>query len=107
MSRRNMAGEDGIAVDFIKYGGDITLKKLATLYTQCLRTSSVPDTWKNTNTILIDKKGSIKELKNYRPISLLSVLYRIFTKVIFNKIREKRHLNQLREQAGSIWNRLE
>ena len=87
MTRGKAAGEDGITVDLIKDGGDIMLEKLAALYTQCLTTSSVPESWKNANIILIHKKGDVKELKNYRPISLLSVLYKIFTKIISNRIR--------------------
>ena len=100
MTRGKAAGEDGITVDLIKDGGDIMLEKLAALYTQCLTTSSVPESWKNANIILIHKKGDVKELKNYRPISLLSVLYKIFTKIISNRIRATLDFSQPREQAG-------
>ena len=84
--RGKAAGEDQVTADLLKDGGQIVLEKLATLYTECLITSSVPESWKNANIILIHKKGDAKDLKNYRPISLLSVAYKVFTKVIANRI---------------------
>lgn len=36
------AGEDQVTADLLKDDGEIALEKLATPYTQCLMTSSVP-----------------------------------------------------------------
>lgn len=63
MKRGKAAGNDGIAVDLLKDGGNIILEKLAKL--------KIPVAWKNVNIILIHKKEDAKDLKNYRPISLL------------------------------------
>lgn len=70
------------------------------LFSECLRTSKVPQAWNSANMILIHKKGDVKELRNYIPISLLSVVYKLFTKVILNRISDTLVFNQRREQAG-------
>ena len=46
------------------------------------------------------KKGNDKDLKNYMPISLLSVLYKILTKIINNLITRILDENQPCSQAG-------
>ena len=48
------------------------------------------------------KKGNRKDIKNYRPICLLSNMYKLFTKIITttSRLAKKLDENQPREQAG-------
>ncbi|KAK6725968.1 hypothetical protein RB195_004344 [Necator americanus] len=41
-----------------------------------------PDQWKTSRTVHVHNKG--ERLRNYRPICLLSVLYKVFTKIILS-----------------------
>ena len=82
MKRGKAGGEDDLTIDLIIDAGDFLLIKLAKLYTKCIKEMSIPKAWKHFIMILIHKKGDTKDLKNYRPISLLSVIYKLFTKII-------------------------
>ena len=60
----------------------------------------MPTDWQNAIIILLHKKGDQKDLGNYRPISLLPIINKLFTKVITSRIAEKLDIQQPREQAG-------
>jgi len=44
------------------------------LFETSYKTGSIPQDWKNAHTVPIYKKGSKAEVKNYRPVSLTSVV---------------------------------
>lgn len=100
MSRGNAPGEDGITAQLIKHGGDIISRKLASLFKKFTKASSVPLIRKKANIILMLKKCYMKELNNYRPISLRPVIYQLVTKVICARIREALEFDQPRKQCG-------
>ena len=100
MKKGKCPGEDGISVDIIAAAGEEVTKMLAHLFTKCLKKSDVPEDWKNAIMVLLFKKGEKENIKNYRPISLLSVMYKIFTKVLTNRIEGALDSAQPREQAG-------
>ncbi|EYB83496.1 hypothetical protein Y032_0334g2838 [Ancylostoma ceylanicum] len=60
----------------------------------------IPDQWKESKTLLLFKKGQWEDIANYRPISLLSVVYKTFTKILLNRIERILDDYQPVEQAG-------
>ena len=78
MKSSEAPGEDQIAVEMIRAGGEIALRKIQELFNAVLRTEKVPKEWKNATITLILKKGNKKDLANYRPISLLAHIYKLF-----------------------------
>ena len=70
-----------------------------TLFTKCLEKSDVPEDWNNALMVLLFKKGDKEKIKNYRPISLLPVIYKIFTKIITKRLESILDAAQPREQA--------
>ena len=50
--------------------------------------------------VILFKKGDPKDIKNYRPIGLLSHSYKISTRLLQTRIERTLNENQPREQAG-------
>ena len=93
-------GPDNITIDLIDAAGDIINDKLATLFNEYLIQSKVPEIWNEAIITLLHKKGDQKNISNYRPISPLNNIYKLFTKIITNRITRTLDENQPREQAG-------
>jgi hypothetical protein len=68
--------------------------------TRCLEERRIPKTWNEGEIILLHKKGDTKDLKNYRPITLMSTFYKLFTRILGNRVEQTLDENQPREQAG-------
>ena len=60
----------------------------------------IPVDWTNAESIILFKKGDITNIENYRPISLLSQMYKLFTRIIANRLTNKLDSYQSVEQAG-------
>jgi hypothetical protein len=45
-------------------------------------TGTIPKAWKESQTVLLHKKGSECDLGNWRPIALANTLYKLWTGVI-------------------------
>lgn len=93
-------GPDKISVDMLQAGGAVMHTMLATLFTEYLQTKKVPDQWRTSRTVLLHKKGDKEDIGNYRPISLLSVLYKTFSKIILSRVERQLDDFQPPEQAG-------
>ena len=61
---------------------------LSKIYNIPIPTGTRPDKFKNANVIPIFKKGSRLIIANYRPISLLSNVNKIFEKIMYKRIYE-------------------
>ena len=60
---------------------------LAELFNMCLKKSCFPDSWKVSLVVSVFKNIGLRSTaKNYRPVSLLSVVSKVFEKLINNKI---------------------
>ena len=60
---------------------------LAELFNKCLKESCFPDCWKVLSVVPVFKNiGERSTAKNYRPVSLLSVVSKVFEKLVNNRI---------------------
>uniref|UniRef100_A0AAR5Q9X0 Reverse transcriptase domain-containing protein n=1 Tax=Dendroctonus ponderosae TaxID=77166 RepID=A0AAR5Q9X0_DENPD len=93
------AGEEGILTEMLTQGGDILVEQLEILFNKCLENEDIPQDWTNALVIIIHKKGDTENLENYRHISLLSKIYKLFSKIITTRLTPKLDHYHPKEQA--------
>ncbi|XP_026329036.1 uncharacterized protein LOC113237010, partial [Hyposmocoma kahamanoa] len=84
----------------LKAGGNPVEKVLVKLINKILLEARIPEQWMNAIVTIIHKKGDIAKLSNYRPISLLSQIYKLFTKILTIWLSSELDEAQPIEQAG-------
>lgn len=93
-------GADGISNELLICNKDLVIPALTYMFNEVLRNEVIPDQWMTSTIILLHKKGDKDNIGNYRPISLMSNVYKVFAKVILNRISKTLDDNQPIEQAG-------
>jgi hypothetical protein len=83
---RKATGPDGINMELIKYADPLLHWGLLHI-NQCLLTYKVPESWKIAEVISLFKKGDRRECKNYRGISLLNTVYKIYTRIVNKRLK--------------------
>ena len=79
-------GIDNISSYFLKIALPFIENSLAFLFNTSIETSLFPDSWKVARVTPIYKDGDRSEKTNYRPISVLPVISRLFEKLVFNQL---------------------
>ena len=80
-------GIDGISIKLLKAAGDIILDSLGTIFNLSLQTGIYPDDWKLAKVSPIFKDGVKTECGNYRPISVISTIAKLFEKLVCNQLK--------------------
>ena len=81
-------GPDGIANFFLKVGLPILAESLCDIFNLSLATGVFPDCWRVARVAPIFKSGEQTDRSNYRPISVLPFLSRVFEKFVYNQLYE-------------------
>ena len=83
---KSSTGYDNISSKWLKYIGDIVSVPLSIIVNQSLCTGIFPDKFKIAKVIPLYKKQDEKIFWNYRPISLLSYVSKVFERIVFDQL---------------------
>ncbi|CAM5165421.1 unnamed protein product [Eretmochelys imbricata] len=75
-------GMDGLTVEFYRAFWDILGPDLVTVWAESLQSGVLPLSCRRAVLALLPKKGDLRDLRNWRPVSLLSTDYKIVAKAI-------------------------
>ncbi|CAH2088992.1 unnamed protein product [Euphydryas editha] len=87
------SGLDGVNTKSIKCVANLIVGELTNCFNKCIREGTFPDSLKIAKITPIYKSGIRSEPGNYRPISVLPVLSKIFERVLYN--RRDQHLSRI------------
>ena len=94
-------GHDNFSIRMIQICGDSIIPPLILLFESSIQSGNFPDSWKKGNITPVHKKQSKNLVNNYRPISLLPILGKVFEKLIYNSLYEYLINNQLLSEKQS------
>ena len=99
------SGVDGVIGEIVKYGGEDMVRALVMLFQEVWRREKIPKEWMKGVIFPIFKKGSRKEMNNYRGTLLLSVVGKVFAVVLNDRVLEWAEGILVEEQYGFRPNR--
>ena len=101
LKRNRCADTTGIRAEMLKVGGKHLLEKMLELYNTILTGNMEPPaSWSHSVISVIHKSGDATQPQNYRPISIIPMLYKLFSKLLYRRLYPILDGAQCKDQAG-------
>ena len=99
---KKSSGFDGISIRLLKDASNIVAEPLVNIFNVSLQRAIFPDDWKLAKLTPIFKEGSKADCGNYRPISVISVVAKLFKKLVYRQLTSFLRLNDIlvEQQSG-------
>jgi len=79
-------GLDGVTNDILRHSGPLARQFLTQMFNNVMIGGVPPASWKDGDVILVLKKPPQTEISNYRPITLISCISKLLTKILAKRL---------------------
>ena len=87
LNPKKAPGINGISVRLLRDTIDVIAEPLANIFNLSFRTAIFPDDWKLAKISPIFKDGTKNDCGNYRPISVISTVVKLFEGIVYHQLR--------------------
>ena len=101
-SKSKAAGLDRITARLLRECPDRIADSLCLIFNHSINSGVFPDEWKRSKVIPLFKQGERHDPNNYRPISIIPVVAKVFERIIYDQVKAFIDENKLffRSQSG-------
>ena len=85
LNPRKAVGVDGISPRILRLESPVLSEKVTNLINFCILNRPLPSEWKQARLTPVFKRGVDTDKANYRPVSILTSLSKVFDKVIYDQ----------------------
>ena len=79
---------DKIQARLLREYADLAASSLCAIFNRSIVSGVFPTEWKSTKVIPLFKQGEYSDLNNYRPISIIPVVRKVFERIVYNQSYE-------------------
>ena len=101
IDEKKATGLDMIPSKLLKMAASIVAPSLTAIFTKSIITGVYPTEWKMARVTPVFKKGVKSNLNNYRPISVIPVVSKVFEKIVYDQLYQYLNDNQLLSSCQS------
>lgn len=102
LSSEKAPGLDGFPSEFYKHFWNVIGKDYFEMLLSSIQTGSLPKSCNRAVLSLLPKKGDLYCLKNWRPVALMCIDYKIFSKCIANRLNNYMSVLIMKEQSYCV-----
>lgn len=101
------ANSHHIVAEFMKWAGDDFLQVIANVMSEILSHSCAapPKYWRTSITKVFHKSGDSKIASNYRPISIISIMYKTYARMILSRVGPELNKRQAKNHNQAAFRR--
>ena len=100
MPLNKCADADGVTLEMVKYGGPRLHKTFLHLMNSLIDQGAVDDDWKHILFSMVPKQGDLSVPSNWRPIAILPIFYKIFSRMLYHRLLPQLDSHQHFDQYG-------
>ena len=98
LSNLRRADRDGVVAEMLKYGSDRLHGEILYYFNLVTRYGQFPASWHLSIFHMLPKDGDLREAFNWRPIAPLPILYKLYSRMLYNRFSSTLFSHQSMDQ---------